>query len=69
MRIKVCCLYLFIVSFICFSQEKEQTYKKILIEIGDSLTAGAGGYGITMSNVTQQLLGTAWTVQKHGRRR
>lgn len=38
----------------------------VLIDIGDSLTAGAGTNGTTMSSVTAKLLGNEWLVKNMG---
>ena len=48
------------------SQEVEESSEKILIDIGDSLTRGAGGEGNTMSIATSNLLGTEWIVMNMG---
>ncbi|GAA3656724.1 hypothetical protein [Flavivirga jejuensis] len=50
------------------SFDKNNKYKgdKILIDIGDSLIAGAGGEGTTMSNVTLKLLKGNWIVKNRG---
>lgn len=50
----------------CSPQETEETNDKILIDIGDSLTAGAGGDGTNMSKVTLDLLGNGWIVKNMG---
>lgn len=53
----------------CSSQEIEKTekkFEKILIDIGDSLTAGAGGDGNSMSKVASYLLGEDWIVKNMG---
>ena len=42
------------------------SYKKTLIDIGDSLTAGAGGEGTTMSNVASRLLPGTYTIKNMG---
>ena len=45
--------------------EEEISVKKI-IDIGDSLTAGAGGNGVNMSSVTYDLLSQTWDVLNMG---
>ncbi|MDB4290217.1 hypothetical protein N9887_04040 [Flavobacteriaceae bacterium] len=53
----------------CSSQEiekTEETFEKVLIDIGDSLTAGAGGDGNSMSKVASDLLGEEWIVKNMG---
>jgi hypothetical protein len=60
---------LFLIILLSISSCKENNkYKgdKILIDIGDSLTAGAGGEGTTMSNVTLNLLKGNWIVKNRG---
>ncbi|AGC76580.1 GDSL-like Lipase/Acylhydrolase [Nonlabens dokdonensis] len=59
-------IYLFLIlsSSSCFSQKQNEG--KILVDIGDSLTAGAGGKGTSMSSVTSKLLGSEWTVINMG---
>lgn len=57
-----------IILLLISSFNKISKYKgeKILIDIGDSLTAGAGGEGTTMSNVTLKLLQGKWIVKNRG---
>jgi len=53
----------------CSSQEiekTEETFEKVLIDIGDSLTAGSGGDGNSMSKVASDLLGEEWIVKNMG---
>lgn len=50
----------------CSSDEKTENIDKILIDIGDSLTAGAGGDGNSMSKVASDLLGSEWIVKNMG---
>jgi lysophospholipase L1-like esterase len=50
----------------CSSQEVEGSFEKKLIDIGDSLTAGAGGDGNNMSKTTSNLLGKEWVVKNMG---
>ncbi|MDG1508662.1 MAG: hypothetical protein P8Q53_02660 [Flavobacteriaceae bacterium] len=60
---------LFLIIFFSISSfDKNNKYKgdKVLIDIGDSLTAGAGGEGTTMSNVTLKLLKENWIVKNRG---
>ncbi len=57
--------YLILLNISCTHNDSTKT-EKILIDIGDSLTAGAGGDGTTMSNVTAKLLGPEWTVKNMG---
>ena len=59
-------LFLFFTFSSCYSQENVSNYNNKLIDIGDSLTAGAGGNGVNMSNVTARLLGPDWTVLNMG---
>lgn len=60
------CLVLLITTLSCSSQEDKEPIVKVLVDIGDSLTAGAGGEGTTMSSVTSELLGTEWVVKNMG---
>lgn len=53
-------------SYACSSQIEKGPQEKILIDIGDSLTAGAGGNGVNMSSITQNLLGDSWNVKNMG---
>lgn len=65
--IKVIVFIFFVtINLSCSSQETEETFDKILIDIGDSLTAGAGGDGNNMSKVASDLLGNEWTVKNMG---
>lgn len=48
------------------SEKKEEASNKILIDIGDSLTAGSGGDGKSMASVTSELLGEDWVVKNMG---
>ena len=60
---------LFLIILLSISSfDKNNKYKgdKILIDIGDSLTAGTGGEGTTMSNVTWNLLKGKWIVKNRG---
>ena len=62
---------IFILTFnlSCSGQETEETKEtseKVLIDIGDSLTAGAGGDGNSMSKVATDLLGKEWIVKNMG---
>ena len=50
----------------CSSQKVEESFEKTLIDIGDSLTAGAGGDGNNMSKTTSNLLGEEWVVKNMG---
>jgi len=61
-------LLFLIILFSISSFDKNNKYKgdKVLIDIGDSLTAGAGGEGTTMSNVTLKLLKGNWIVKNRG---
>ncbi|MGJ8683046.1 MAG: hypothetical protein ACSHWW_00385 [Nonlabens sp.] len=61
-------LFLIILSISCTDEvmEVDRPEGNILIDIGDSLTAGAGGNGTTMSSVTSQLLGNQWLVKNMG---
>ena len=56
----------FLISFNCSSQNNNKSYEKQLIDIGDSLTAGAGGEGVTMSNVASRLLPETYTIKNMG---
>ena len=56
---------LILLNINCTHKDSAKT-EKILIDIGDSLTAGAGGDGTTMSNVTAKLLGPDWIVKNMG---
>ena len=62
---------IFILTFnlSCSSQETEEieeTSEKVLIDIGDSLTAGSGGDWNSMSKVATDLLGKEWIVKNMG---
>ncbi len=46
--------------------EVDRPEGNVLIDLGDSLTAGAGGNGTTMSSVTSDLLGNQWLVKNMG---
>lgn len=59
---KVLCILILSLIVSC----KSPTPEMVLIDIGDSLTAGAGGKGTTMSSVTQELLGDDWEVKNMG---
>ncbi|WP_438988388.1 hypothetical protein [Polaribacter sp.] len=62
-------IFLLTLNFSCSSQENEETketFEKVLIDIGDSLTAGAGGDGNSMSKVASKLLGKEWIVKNMG---
>ncbi|WP_164510804.1 SGNH/GDSL hydrolase family protein [Nonlabens xiamenensis] len=62
-------LYFLIIVFAVCDGSRAQQYSdanKVLIDIGDSLTYGAGGNGVSMSTVTQDLLGNQWTVINMG---
>lgn len=63
-------VYLFIIllSISCSEDviEADRPEGNILIDIGDSLTAGAGGNGTTMSSVTSRFLGNQWIVKNMG---
>lgn len=55
------------VSFICNGESFEAPQGVLqLVDWGDSLTAGTGGGGTTMSNVTAGLLGPSWEVINMG---
>lgn len=58
--------FIFLINYSCSSGEQEESVKKVLIDIGDSLTAGAGGDGNNMSKVTSKLLGESWVVKNMG---
>jgi hypothetical protein len=47
-------------------EKTEETFEKVLIDIGDSLTAGAGGDGNSMSKVATDLLGKEWILKNMG---
>lgn len=61
-------LLIILVSISCSEDiiEIDRPEGNILIDIGDSLTAGAGGNGTTMSSVTSRLLGNQWLVKNMG---
>lgn len=61
-------LLIIILSVSCNDEiiEADRLEDKTLIDIGDSLTAGAGGNGTTMSSVTSELLGHEWIVKNMG---
>jgi lysophospholipase L1-like esterase len=63
---RITCFVVIIISLSCFANKQQKSNDKILIDIGDSLTAGAGGEGTTMSSVTSSLLGEEWTVKNMG---
>lgn len=63
-KIKICAIII-LMSFSCSSQEDNEQIDKVLIDIGDSLTAGPGGED-SMSYVTSQLLGDEWVVKNMG---
>ena len=62
---KIICYIIIVISFNC-SSIKNHNYEKTLIDIGDSLTAGAGGEGTTMSNVASRKLPTTYTIKNMG---
>jgi lysophospholipase L1-like esterase len=63
---KIIFLTILTLNLSCSSQEVEESFKKTLIDIGDSLTAGAGGDGNNMSKTTSDLLGEEWIVKNMG---
>jgi len=62
----ITCFIIILVSYNCSSIKQYMSYKKTLIDIGDSLTAGAGGEGTTMSNVASRLLPGTYTIKNMG---
>lgn len=63
---KIKCFIIIVISINCSSTIELKSNEKILIDIGDSLTAGAGGEGTTMSNVTSRLLPNTYTIKNMG---
>ncbi|WP_298327238.1 hypothetical protein [uncultured Dokdonia sp.] len=59
-------IYLLTLNISCSVQEKIENTDKVLIDIGDSLTAGSGGDGNSMSKVASDSLGSDWTVKNMG---
>ncbi len=56
----------FFLAFALVSWSCVQKKQKLLVDVGDSLTAGAGGYGISMSSVASSFLGSDWEVLNMG---
>jgi len=63
---KIIYLTIIALNLSCSSKEVEESFEKTLIDIGDSLTAGAGGDGNNMSKTTSNLLGEEWVVKNMG---
>ncbi|MGB3590918.1 MAG: hypothetical protein WBA16_04465 [Nonlabens sp.] len=66
--VKALLLAIIVCNFSCTNDEPEpiREIEKVLVDVGDSLTAGYGGFGISMSSVTSDLLGPTWEVVNSG---